>query len=272
MKSQAKEDLDGMVRHMINSLEPLPALDLTAYKNDMYYAMREFLFTSRSKTLSWQERSSGRAMTMMTELSRQYKIPMRPDVLRYIRASFQLDSVVYRLDPRLNARKAFMTYMKQRNKRSAKVMKKRGRQILTGGIGGLERVGDEIGTHARNLGAVVSFLGTHMTQLESIFRSRVTAVSLAVGNIYHGFRVLLLLGFVFLLWSWGLNHHPEWRSVQILGSAVEFCSGYEAEVIALDVPELSERSWVWITILVAILWYTARRMGNAFTTPKGILE
>jgi len=269
----ADDNIDGMVRNMIASLEPLPPLNLENYTNEMYYAMREYLFTARSEHSTWQEKSSGRAMMAIAEISRKYKVPMRADVLRYMRASFQFDSIVYRLYPEVDSRKEFKRYFRQRAKRMAKDNAKSWKK--TRQIGIRSSLGIAIGELKERLGdvdTVISFVAKHTTQLEQLFQRRVTAVVRVLGWILAGIRLAGCVSLVFVLWTWFRQHHAASTFCRGMDTIFGFALGPEAARFVDSFQLLSERLWFWIMAGLLTVLFTLETLIRKLLTPTSKVE
>jgi ubiquinone biosynthesis protein len=273
VRSLVRGDIDGMVRNMINSLKPLPPLNLDAYTNEMYDAMREYLFTARSKHSTWQERSSGRAMMTLSEISRKYKIPMRADVLRYMRASFQFDSIVYRLNPGLDSRREFRRYMQQRVKRGRKQLTRNWKQARQVGLlGTLQMAAGGLQERLSEVDSVLSFLAKHTIQLESLFRRGVSARMRILTWLLTFIRVAGAGAFTLVLWTWCRQHHPLWPLCHALNTALSYCFGPEARYLPDQIPLLSQRLWFWISISLFIIVFTLGSLIRSVRKPRSKLE
>jgi predicted unusual protein kinase regulating ubiquinone biosynthesis (AarF/ABC1/UbiB family) len=269
----ADDNIDGMVRNMIASLEPLPPLNMENYTNEMYYAMREYLFTARSEHSTWQEKSSGRAMMAIAEISRKYKIPMRADVLRYMRASFQFDSIVYRLYPQVDSRKEFKRYFRQRAKRLAKDNAKSWKK--TRQIGIRSSLGIAIGELRERLGdvdTVISFVAKHTTQFEQLFQRRVTSIASVLGWGLAGLRLMGCVSLILVLWIWFRQHHLVSALCRTMNSTFGFAFGPEAARFVDLFPLLSERFWFWITGGLLITLFSLEALIRRLLTPTSKLE
>ena len=108
-----KADLNGVVRAMISSLEPLPPVDIEAYSNDLLAIVRDSFIAIQSEHASWEEKCSGGMWMKLINLHRDYEIATRPDVLRFFRASFLYDSIIYRLNPQFDQIKEFRRWHKK---------------------------------------------------------------------------------------------------------------------------------------------------------------
>ncbi len=277
INSFAKDDIDGMVRNMIASLEPLPPLDLEEYTNEMTHAMREFLFTAKSKAATWQERCSGRAMSAMAEISRRYKIPMRSDVLRYFRASFQFDSIVYRLNPHLDSRKEVRRYFSDRAREEQKKRRKRLRAKLSGRGGidssGLQSFLSTAKSRIQDLDNVVAVLAPTVRQVTRLFNKRVSKLSQIAFLVVRFVEQLSFLGLCMGVWGYVEQYYPE-SSLNHLGDEViHTLFGHEL-CLYMRRPEtmIREKVWFWMFGLAALMIVIFHRWAVILRTPQSKVE
>lgn len=118
MKSVGDRDLPGVVRHVVGLNEPLPPIDVQRYMFDMTTVMRDYLVNAHSNHVPWQERCNLNAFRLAQQLSERYRVPLRPELLRYFRSIRHIDFMVYRLDPKLDGQKQFRKYCERRAKAS----------------------------------------------------------------------------------------------------------------------------------------------------------
>ncbi len=124
MRSLATSDVAGAAHFMIMMNEPLPPLDLDQYKFQMERVIRKFMIMNRSKDAPWHEKCWGGAMKDFIELSRNFNIPMRAELLRYSRANSHMDFMVYRLYPKADPRREFYKWYADRAARTRKKFRK----------------------------------------------------------------------------------------------------------------------------------------------------
>ncbi len=274
VNSFSKDDLDGMVRNMIASLEPLPPLDMEEYTAEMMHAMREFLFTAKSKSATWQERCSGRAMTAMTELSRRYKIPMRADVLRYFRASFQFDSIVYRLNPKLDSRKEIRRYFAAR----AREEQKRRRKRLKSNQGkfdtrGLYAFMATAKNRIQDIDNAVAVLAPTVRQITRLFRSRVNKASSIASLAVRFFEVILLVTFVLGFWVYNEQHYGQNFIDTVLDAILLPLFGHEMDqFLKGERFKFPNQVWIWFMILNLSAVFLLNRWARILKTPMSKVE
>lgn len=118
----AEEDLQGMVQNTIAMLEPLPHFDVDSFSIDLTNIYREIFIALKSKYSPWYDKCSGAMWMRVIALNRKYHIPMTLDTVRIFRASFMYDSIIYRLNPRLDPVKEFKRWSDAWNRRQRQRM------------------------------------------------------------------------------------------------------------------------------------------------------
>ncbi len=115
-----KEDLNGVCRKMLATAEPLPAIDTDRCMEELLNLVRNWFFAMKSKNSPWQEKCSGAMFLRMISLCGRFGITSRPESVRFFRANFLYDAMIYRLYPRLDGAKEFKRYFRSAAKRSRK--------------------------------------------------------------------------------------------------------------------------------------------------------
>jgi predicted unusual protein kinase regulating ubiquinone biosynthesis (AarF/ABC1/UbiB family) len=106
-------DPHGMALAIIATQQPLPYIDVDRYAQELYYLVRDQTLAMRSKSGKWYEKSAGALWTRAAEISREYKVRLNPELLRYMRTSFLGDAILARLNPDLNAGHEFQICYKE---------------------------------------------------------------------------------------------------------------------------------------------------------------
>jgi len=106
-------DPHGMALAIIATQQPLPYIDVDRYAQELYYLVRDQTLAMRSKSGNWYEKSAGALWTRAAEISREYKVRLNPELLRYMRTSFLSDAILARLNPDLNAGHEFQICYKE---------------------------------------------------------------------------------------------------------------------------------------------------------------
>lgn len=148
--SMKKQDVEAMTRAAINLMEPLPPVDIPAL---VKHAQEEYLqvlhtFNTPSEYTQYWERTSARQWFVLIQVARRFNLPMNLHMLRMIRATLLYDSIVLRLDNRLDRYHEYTEFMKIR----AQFIKRRWRNRLRDNSGdGFFLAAEEIGNTFNDL-------------------------------------------------------------------------------------------------------------------------
>jgi predicted unusual protein kinase regulating ubiquinone biosynthesis (AarF/ABC1/UbiB family) len=107
---QAREDVGGMVRCVINLMEPLPPIDLDGFRRALEDAWWKGYYGIKSRHAKWWERTSFRLWSALLGQVHEYAIPLPLNVLRMIRATLLYDTVAARIYPRIDVFKEYRIY------------------------------------------------------------------------------------------------------------------------------------------------------------------
>ncbi len=119
-EAQEREDIGAMVDSVIHLMEPLPSIDVDAFRSEMEHAWWLGFYGMKSKSAGWQERTSFRLWRELFRLVRKHGIPLPLNVLRMIRATLLYDTVAARLYPGLDIFKEYKKYFRAEGKRAQK--------------------------------------------------------------------------------------------------------------------------------------------------------
>ena len=106
-------DAEGMARASLKLMEPFPRIDVTGVMKDIQDEYTRMLYTFRTKAeyTEWWERTSARQWMAIVRAARKYRLPFNLHTLRVIRATLLYDSVVIRLDHRLDRWRLYEKFM-----------------------------------------------------------------------------------------------------------------------------------------------------------------
>lgn len=213
-------DLHGVVRSMISSLEPLPPIDVEAYSNDLLAIVRDSFIAIQSEHSSWEEKCAGGMWMRLINLHREYDIPTPPDVLRFFRASFLYDSIIYRLNPAFNQINEFSKWYEKWGakvkKRMVKEWKKRIFGLRNGDFLQLEHI---LSITEQGMERMQRFLNRPDYDYVKRVDKLAYAISMTIKTIVQGAFFLILLGlihFFYLVGSSQISIMQEdglWRSM-----------------------------------------------------------
>lgn len=141
MKNQ---DVDGMTRATLSLMEPLQPVDVPLL---MKYAQEEYMrvlhtFNTPAEYTQYWERTSARQWFVLIRTSQKFNLPMNLHMLRMIRSTLLYDSIVLRLDNKLDRYHEYTKFMKVR----AQFVKRRWRKSLR------DNAGDDVFLNVEELG------------------------------------------------------------------------------------------------------------------------
>src|SRR5258706_1650504 len=131
--SMKNQDVDAMTRAILNLMGPFQPVDLPAL---IKYAQEENLrvlhtFNTPAEYTQYWERTSARQWFVLIRTAQKFNLPMNLHMLRMIRSTLLYDSIVLRLDNRIDRYDEYIQFMKFR----AQFVKRRWRQRLRGNAG-----------------------------------------------------------------------------------------------------------------------------------------
>lgn len=112
------EDVHAMALTTISIFEPLPPIDTEALCHALTNIYRRLLIANECSNASWEEKCSGGMWMQVITVCRDFNIPMNLDTLRIFRATFMYDSMIYRMNPKLDPRKEFAKWEERYHQRS----------------------------------------------------------------------------------------------------------------------------------------------------------
>ena len=128
--AQSIDDVGGMVQAAMGILEPLPPIDKDAFALRMEFMFWNDLYAIKSKHSNWSERISSRLWMGFINLSREFQIPLRLNLLRMIRASMLTDTIAIRLDNDQDPYREFRRYEREAGWRAKRRLMKRVHRLL----------------------------------------------------------------------------------------------------------------------------------------------
>jgi predicted unusual protein kinase regulating ubiquinone biosynthesis (AarF/ABC1/UbiB family) len=127
--AQSVNDVSGMVQAALGIIEPVPPIDKDEFALRLESMFWNDLYAIKSKHSDWSERISARLWLGFIKLSQEYRVPMRLNTLRMIRASMLADTIAARLDNDQDPYAEFRHYEKGAGKRAHKRLSKRLRKL-----------------------------------------------------------------------------------------------------------------------------------------------
>ena len=114
--SMQRQDAETMARASLSLLEPLPPIDVSAL---VKLAQEEYMrvlhtFNTPAEYTEYWERTSARQWFALIRVARKFNVPLNLHMLRMIRATLLYDSIVLRLDNKLDRYHEYTQFMKDR--------------------------------------------------------------------------------------------------------------------------------------------------------------
>ena len=131
--SMKNQDVEAMTRASLSLMEPLPPVDvpsLVKQAQEEYMRVLHTFNTPAEYTQYW-ERTSARQWFVLIRVAQKFNLPMNLHMLRMIRATLLYDSIVLRLDNRLDRYHEYTEFMKVR----AQLVKRKWRRKLRNNAG-----------------------------------------------------------------------------------------------------------------------------------------
>lgn len=114
--SMKNQDVDAMTRAALGLMEPLPPVDiplLVKHVQEEYMRVLHTFNTPAEYTQYW-ERTSARQWFVLIRTAQRFNLPMNLHMLRMIRSTLLYDSIVLRLDNKLDRYHEYTEFMKIR--------------------------------------------------------------------------------------------------------------------------------------------------------------
>lgn len=142
--SMKNQDVEAMTRASLSLMEPLPPVDVPSLvKNAQEEYMRVLhTFNTPAEYTQYWERTSARQWFVLIRVAQKFNLPMNLHMLRMIRATLLYDSIVLRLDNRLDRYHEYTEFMKVR----AQLVKRKWRRKLR------DNAGDGVFLNVEDLG------------------------------------------------------------------------------------------------------------------------
>jgi predicted unusual protein kinase regulating ubiquinone biosynthesis (AarF/ABC1/UbiB family) len=108
-------DAERMARATLKMMEPFPPIDVVGVMKEVQEEYTRVLYTFRTKAkhTQWWERTSARQWLSLVQVAHKFHLPFNLHTLRVIRATLLYDSVVIRLDHRLDRWHEYATFMRE---------------------------------------------------------------------------------------------------------------------------------------------------------------
>ncbi|MGE0708953.1 MAG: ABC1 kinase family protein [Planctomycetota bacterium] len=127
------DDAEGMARAMLRLLEPLPHINTYELEKRIEALAWRHLFAVRDPDAAWWERATASLWISFMGLARDYSLPVNPDTVRLMRATFLYDTLAARLHPRLDPLEVWRKWQRQSQRRANRRARQRLRRRLRRG-------------------------------------------------------------------------------------------------------------------------------------------
>lgn len=118
------DDVSGAVDAMVQSVTPLPRIDLDDFSTRVEAKVWPLLFALRDPGSGAEERIVSRMWVSLVEVASQMGVRVRLSAVQMIRASLMYDTLAGRLDPDIRPLKEFERYLRKAELRSARRVQK----------------------------------------------------------------------------------------------------------------------------------------------------
>lgn len=115
-RDMVRGDVHAMAQTTISIFEPLPAIDPESFTHALANIYRSLLIANECSNATWEEKCAGGMWMSVIGVCRDFNIPMNLDTIRIFRATFMYDSMIYRLNPKLDPRDEYIRYEQRYNR------------------------------------------------------------------------------------------------------------------------------------------------------------
>ena len=123
-----------MVKATMALLEPLPPIDLNAFKADLERVLFRASAAMWSKQAHWWERTTATFWLRLMQLTRQYNLPVNSDTVKGLRATLLYDTLALRLDNDLNMGRENQRFVTDSMNLVGRRMRKRLKKRVSNGL------------------------------------------------------------------------------------------------------------------------------------------
>lgn len=119
MDRMKNNDVSGTVEAAVATLEPLPMVDVYGLKKALEVEFWRWLFAFRDSKSEWWERTTASLWLALLNETRKRRIPIGLETLRLARSLLLVDTLCFRLYPKLVSPDAFESYERRAMRRGA---------------------------------------------------------------------------------------------------------------------------------------------------------
>jgi ubiquinone biosynthesis protein len=209
-----KGDIGRVVNTALALLGPLPPMDVERVRYEMEKIYADAVYAFNSEDAEWWEKTQAHSWRRFLEVARQFSLPTSFESLLIFRTSFAYDTIVHRLDNKIDLFKETRSYQLERAMEARKRMKAAIRRRLRGPTD-LDYLQMEEGTDMLTL-----FLFQMQRNIENPivhFRNIVGKIAFIV-SVFLKFAYLAGIAVVIILVADGISrrwfgHEMDWSSI-----------------------------------------------------------
>jgi predicted unusual protein kinase regulating ubiquinone biosynthesis (AarF/ABC1/UbiB family) len=128
----ANGDIGRIVNTSLSFLGPLPPMDVERVRFEMEKIYADAVYAMQSEDAEWWEKSSAQGWLRFLEVARQFSLPASFESLLFFRTTFAYDTIVHRLNKKVDIVKEWQGYQRDRAKEARKRVKDGFKQRLRG--------------------------------------------------------------------------------------------------------------------------------------------
>jgi ubiquinone biosynthesis protein len=128
----ANGDIGRIVNTSLSFLGPLPPMDVERVRFEMEKIYADAVYAMQSEDAEWWEKSSAQGWLRFLEVARQFSLPASFESLLFFRTTFAYDTIVHRLNKKIDVVKEWQGYQRDRAKEARKRVKDGFKQRLRG--------------------------------------------------------------------------------------------------------------------------------------------
>jgi predicted unusual protein kinase regulating ubiquinone biosynthesis (AarF/ABC1/UbiB family) len=125
-------DITRMVNCAITLAGPLPPIDVERVSKEFEEIYADWVYAQKSTDAEWWERSSAQAWLRYIEVARKFAFPVNLETIQFFRATFLYDSIINRLDHKIDLTREFESYIRQSAKEARRRVQKNMKKRLWG--------------------------------------------------------------------------------------------------------------------------------------------
>ncbi|HVV81888.1 MAG TPA: AarF/UbiB family protein [Kofleriaceae bacterium] len=123
--SLGKNNVQAMVDAAVAILEPLPHLDVDAFRREVELMLWDWVYAMNSDHAEWWEKSSGTVWMKFADIARRYHVYLSAEIVRIFRATFIFDTTIFQLSNSVNMRTDFKRYQREAGRRARRRVRRK---------------------------------------------------------------------------------------------------------------------------------------------------